>query len=261
MAAAGAGGENDMDPNATRQDVQGQANSQVGSDTVDQLLSRVDYRLAITSEQREAIFRLRDQAYRRAGMISATGSETVCDRYDDAVNAYIFGLYIDDELASSIRIHVASRVHRDFPSLEVFPDILKPELDAGKVIVDTTHFVADECLSRRNRGLPYATLRLGWLAAGYFSADHFLAAVTRKHQAFFRRTFCHRLICGSRPAPGLATSISLMTTCSAIVADPVQRRFPFFRSTFFERRHLFGRSGANAKQPQPIDAPLIPMRV
>jgi N-acyl-L-homoserine lactone synthetase len=249
-----------MDPEATRQAVKDQADSRIGfSDTVAQLLSSVDYRLALSTEQREAIFRLRYRAYRRAGMIPANGTETVCDLYDDTDNAYILGLYIDDQLASSIRIHVASKAYRDFPSLEVFPDILEPELDAGKVIVDTTHFVADERLSRRNRGLPYATLRAGWLAAGYFRADHFLAAVTRKHQAFFRRTFCHRLICGSRPAPGLATSISLMTTCCATVADPVQRRFPFFRSTFFERRNLFECSGANARQRQPIDAPLIPV--
>ena len=72
----------------------------------------------------------------------------------------LFGLYIDGELASSVRIHVGSKEHPDFPSFHVFPEALQPQLDTGKVIIDTTRFVADEKLSRLHRGLPYATLRL-----------------------------------------------------------------------------------------------------
>ena len=60
--------------------------------------------------------------------------------------AILFGFYIDGELASSIRVHVASKEYPDFTSLEVFSDFLQPELDAGKVIVDATRFVTDENL-------------------------------------------------------------------------------------------------------------------
>jgi hypothetical protein len=73
---------------------------------------------------------------------------TFSDAYDETGNVYLFGLYIDDELASSIRIHVASKEHPDFPGLEVFPDFLQPELDAGKVMIDSTRFVTDENLAR-----------------------------------------------------------------------------------------------------------------
>jgi len=38
---------------------------------------------------------------------------------------------------------VASPENPDAPSVAVFPDLLKPELNDGKVIVDPTRFVAD----------------------------------------------------------------------------------------------------------------------
>jgi hypothetical protein len=209
------------------------------SDRVAELLDRVDCRLVDRDEDREAIYRLRYQAYLREGAISPNLSGKFSDAYDDMENARIFGLYIDDELASSIRIHVTSPEQSDFPSRSVFSDLLDPELDAGKVIVDPTRFVTDKRLSQLYPGLPYATLRLCWLAAEHFHAEHFLVAIRAEHQAFYRRTFLHRLICDARPYPLLAKPISLMTVDFQSVADRVHQRYPFFRSTYFERRMLF----------------------
>jgi N-acyl-L-homoserine lactone synthetase len=219
------------------------------SDRVENLLDRIDCRLADAGEQREAISRLRYQAYLRDGGILPNSSRTFSDPFDETGNVYLFGMYIDGELASSIRIHVASKEHPDFPSLEVFPDILQPEIDAGKVIVDSTRFVADERLSRIHRALPYVTLRLGGMAAHHFHADHLLAAVRAEHQAFYRRIFRHRLICEPRPYPGLAKPISLMVADYQKFVGQVHRQYPFFRSTFFERRMLFERNPTAARQP------------
>lgn len=216
------------------------------SDRIARLLDRIDYRLAHSAEEREAIFRLRYEAYRREGGIFPNCSRSFSDRYDETDNAYLFGVYIDDRLASSIRIHVASKEHPDCVSLEAFGDILQPELDAGKVIVDPTRFVTDDNLARLYRALPYATLRLCGMAANHFRADHLLAAVRVEHQAFYRRIFHPRLICGPRPYPGLAKPLSLMTIHYPTIEDEVYRRYPFFRSTFFERRMLFGRIDGSA---------------
>jgi N-acyl-L-homoserine lactone synthetase len=215
---------------------------QVGfSDRVAELLNRIDCRRIVSGEDREAVARLRYQAYLREGAISPNFTKTFSDSYDDSKNAWIFGLYIDDELASSIRIHVASEDEPVFPSLEVFADLLEPELKAGKTIVDPTRFVTDPRLSRLYPGLPYVTLRLCWLAAEYFSAEHFIVAVRAEHQAYYKRVFNHRSICGPRPYPLLKKPITLMTVQQPVVADQVHRRYPFFRSTFFERRMLFER--------------------
>lgn len=212
------------------------------SNRVAELLDRLDIRLADTPEEREPIFRLRYQAYLREGAISPHATGTFTDSYDDLPNARIFGLYLDGELASSIRIHVTSPECADFPSYHVFEDLLDPELAAGRVIVDPTRFVTNKVLSQLNPGLPYATLRLCWLAAEHFRAEHFLVAIRTEHQAFYRRTFHHRLICDARPYPLLAKPISLMTVNVAQVAEQVYQRYPFFRSTYFERRMLFERN-------------------
>jgi hypothetical protein len=224
------------------------------SDSVARLLDRMDCRPADTTVEREAISRLRYQAYLREGAIPPNASRAFSDPYDDTENAYVFGLYIDGELASSIRLHVATREHSDFPSLAVFRDILQPEVDAGKVIIDPTRFVVDETLSRLHRGLPYATLRVGWMASAYFASDLTLAAVRPEHQAFYRRTFGHRVICGPRPYPHLAKPISLMTMHYPSVADQVHRRLPFLRSTLFERRMLFERHRTQPAFGQPARA-------
>lgn len=221
------------------------------SEAISWLLDRIDFRRADTAEERDAISRLRYEAYLREGAIAINSTGMFSDPYDETDNVYLFGLYIDGQLASSIRMHVATSEHSDFPSLHVFPEILQPYLDAGKVVVDTTRFVADETLSRRYRGLAYATLRLGWLTAAYFNSDYCLAAVRTEHQAFYRRAFSHRLIGEPRPYPHLEKPICLMAIHYPSVADDVHRRYPFFRSTLFERRMLFERSAAPTSHESP----------
>jgi len=211
------------------------------SDSLMRLLDRLDCRHPDSGEARQAIFRLRYQAYRRAGAIEPHISKSFSDPYDEMANAYLFGVYLDDELASSIRIHVVSKNHPRSPSVDAFRDILQPEIDAGKTIVDPSRFVTDEKLSRLHRGLPYITTRLCWLAARYFRAEHLLAAVRAEHQAFYRRVFNHRMICGPRAYPGLTKPLCLMTTHHPTAAEGVHRRYPFFRSSFSERRLLFER--------------------
>jgi hypothetical protein len=221
------------------------------TDRVAALLEKIDCRRAETAEERTAIFRLRYQAYLRERAILPNSSGLFSDRYDDTDNVYLFGLYIDGELASSIRINVGSRERPYFPSLESFGDVLQPKLDAGKVIIDATRFVADEGLSRRYRGLPYATVRLNWLAAGYFSNGYSLAAVRPEHAPFYRRTFGLRQICEPRPFLNLIKPLCLLASEYETVADYVHNRYPFFRSTFFERRMLFERDQVAPAHPSP----------
>jgi hypothetical protein len=212
------------------------------SDRLAELAAKVEFRRADTDEEREAIFRLRYKAYSREGAISANSSERFTDDDDEADNAYLMGLYIDGELATSLRLHIASKQgNADCPSLHVFPDILQPLLDAGKVLVDTTRFVANERLSHLYRGLPYVTIRLCVVAGEYFGGDHLLAAVRTEHQAFYKRAFGSVVLCESRPYPQLLKPISLTTVHFPTAGDELYRRYPFYRSTIFERRKLFER--------------------
>jgi len=223
-------------------------------DDIARLADRIDYRIADSDERREAIFRLRHQAYVRDGTILPIASGEFSDRYDETGNFYLFGLHIDDELASSVRLHVPSRESPNSPSLEVFADVLQPEVNAGKVIIDAAHFVADENAARLHRGIPYATFRLCILAARYFNADYVLAALSANHQAFYMRAFNYQLICEPRPYPLLAKPLGLMGVNFPSQADQLDRRYPFFRSPFFERRMLFERP-LGSLQPKAKHAP------
>lgn len=213
-------------------------------DRVAALVERADYRLADTPALREAVYKLRYKAYLREGAIEANPSEAFSDALDGLANALIFGVYVDGELASSIRLHIASRSQPDLPAMNVFADLLEPEIAAGKVIVDPTRFVADRAASRQHPELCYVTTRLAWLASEYYAANYLLATVRAEHQAFYRRTFGHKVICEPRHYPSLTKPISMMALDFPHNRERVLRRYPFFRSSVFERRMLFGTKAA-----------------
>ena len=210
------------------------------SERVALLLARSDCSLATSAEQREAIIRLRYEAGMRERAISGRGPLTFLDRYDETGNGYLFGLYVDDELASSIRVHIASKEHNQFPSLEVFADILQPKLDADKIIIDSTRFVADEYLAQLNRELPYVTFRVCMLAAQHFNADYVIVAASAQHQEFYRRAFNYLPVSQPRPVAYLAAPVRLMMLNYSTAVDELYRRYPFLRSTEAERCKLFG---------------------
>ena len=215
-------------------------------DRVMKLLNRVDYRRIETPEERDAVFRLRYQAYMREGAIAPNASEKFSDSLDDSANVWIFGVYLEGKLASSIRLHIASPACGELPALNVFSDILAPQIAAGRIIIDPTRFVADRELSRRYPELCYVTTRLAWLASEYFEADVLLATVRGEHQAFYRRTFGHQAICPPRHYPSLTKPICLMVLEYAAARLAVPQRYPFFHSTHFERRMLFAREDVPA---------------
>jgi N-acyl-L-homoserine lactone synthetase len=211
------------------------------SDKLLDLLENADFRRADTDDEREAIFRLRYDAYVAEGNISPTFAHRFTDPYDETGNAWIFGIHLDGRLVSSIRLHVANKDFPDMPSLNVFPDFLERELEAGKIIIDPTRHAVDRVAMHQYPHLVYLTMRLGWAAAEYFQAETVLAAVRSEHQAFYKRVFGHRLVCPARPYPLLAKPISLMMLDYFEQRDRVNRRQPFFRTSFFERRMLFER--------------------
>jgi hypothetical protein len=211
-----------------------------------ELLDQVDYRLVETEAEKDAIYRLRYRAYLNEGAIEPNRDRKVTDRFDDMPNSWIFGVYFDGVLASSIRISVASPENPDTPSVAVFPDLLGPELNEGKIMIDPTRFVADPAREQRFPELPYMTLRLAYVACGFFNADLGLATVRAEHQAFYRRVFMHKPLTPVREYPGLVKPICLMAVDYPAMRDKVFARFPYLRSSYFERRMLFERSSDRA---------------
>src|SRR3954469_1586318 len=207
------------------------------------LLDQVDYRVAETPEQKEEIYRLRYRAYLREGAIQPSADGRVIDQFEDAPNAWTFGVYFQGELYSSIRVSVLTSDWRMSPSIALFGDVLHPRLDKGLVFVDSTRFVADPEKARIFPELPYVTVRLGSMAGVHFNADYGLAMVRPEHQAFYRRVFLQETWCEPRLHLGLVKPVGLMAAHLPTVRERVLARYPFLRSSAFERRMLFERPG------------------
>jgi hypothetical protein len=212
-------------------------------------MDQVDYRLAQTPEEKEEIYNLRYRAYLREGAIRPSADERVIDQFDDAPNAWTFGVYFQGALHSSIRVSVLTSEWRMSPSVELFGDVLHPELDKGLVFIDSTRFVADPEKARSFPELPYVTVRLGSMAGVHFHADYGLAIIRPEHQAFYRRVFLQETWCEPRLYPGLVKPVGLMAAHLPTVREKVLVRYPFLRSSAFERRMLFQRKGERYSSP------------
>jgi hypothetical protein len=210
------------------------------------LSDRVSCRLAETEADREEIYRLRYRAYALEGAIAPRDEQRLTDKFDTLPNSWLFGLYVDGALASSIRISVASKQQPLTPAVETFGDLLEPEVAQGKVIVDPNRFVADPDSRSKIPELPYLTVRLGYVACAHFDADIGTATVRAEHRAFYRRVFLLEPRCMPRPYPTLLKPLCLMAADADAVREKIFQRYPYFRSTPAEREALFGRSNAAA---------------
>ena len=216
------------------------------------LLDQVDYRLAETPLEKEAIYNLRYRAYLREGAVKESPEQRVTVQYDDLPNSWTFGVFVGGELYSSVRISVLTSEWRESCSAEAFGEILMPRLDRGEVIIDPARFVADPDKVKRFPELPYVTLRLAYMACDYFNADLGLAIVRAEHQAFYRRVFLHETIAEPRFFPGLLKPVGLMAANFPAMRDKVFERYPMMRSTAFERRKLFERPGERRSAPDRV---------
>ena len=208
-----------------------------------------DFRVAWGYVDREEIYRLRYEAYIREGTINANPSKLFHDDYDEFDNCFVFGLFLDDQLVSSVRLHVISPKNRYGPALDVFPDIVSPMVDRGMTLIDPTRFVVDCEAAKHYKVLPYLTLKAACMAIRHFSADYCLATVRKEHCAFYRKVFQAHLMCEPRPYPTLNQPICLMRTDIADVWDAVMEKYPIFVSTEEERFRAFEQSRLLGGEP------------
>jgi hypothetical protein len=221
-----------------------------------ELIDQVEYRLAVTEVEKEEIYNLRYRAYLQEGAIEPRADQRLADRFDDLPNSWIFGVYLDGELRSSLRVSVATPDNDQTPAVDAFRDLLGPELAKGKVIVDPNRFVADPLSRAEYPELPYLTVRLGYLACGYFNADIGTATVRAEHQAFYRRVFLQKSLCEPRPYPTLTKPLCLMAADYLSIRDKVFERFPMMRSSPLERQMLFERDSTHS--PGVVNLPEFP---
>lgn len=214
------------------------------------VLDRVSYTRVDMSAADNAVYRLRYDAYRREEFVPFNDQGVVVDDLDQTPNAMCYGVLIDGELVSSIRLHHLTAEHRQSPSMKVCPDILGPLLDAGQRFIDPSRFTADYDASLAYPALPFLTLRLAVMATIYFRADMCLALVRPEHTAFYRRVFGSEEMCDTRPYPGLTFPVQLYgARVEGSRYQSIFSRFPFFLSTETERNALFGPPPKDGREP------------
>jgi len=216
------------------------------------LLDRVEYRRVPPEDQFNPVYKLRYEAYRREDFIPINSQEMVRDEFDDLPNVHCYGVYIDDELVSSVRFHVLTAESRTSPSHSVFGDILDPILDQGHTVLDPGRFTADYEASLAYPALPYLTLRIPTIAVLYYSAKYCLNSVRPEHGAFYKRVYRSVALSEPRYYHGLSFPMVLYACDLIPIYDDLVRRYPFFRSTEEERQRMFGpagRSGLDVIRP------------
>ncbi len=212
------------------------------ADNVAALLERVEYRRCEKGEDLEAIYRLRYKAYRNHGTVPQSAERVTTDRFDDTPNCYRFGVWIDNELVSTVRLHHLTHEQPYSSVMDIFGDIISPRLERGETFINPTMFAADPYFATIYRALPYVTLRLAVVANSHFDTTSCICVIRDDHTAFYKRVFGAVQVGEPRPHPSFTVNVMLYDSPCAINMQPTLDRFPFFRSTALERRLLFGQS-------------------
>jgi len=216
------------------------------------LLERVEYRRCDKGEDLEDIYRLRYKAYRSNDMVPDDARHAISDELDETPNAYRFGIYVDQHLLSTMRIHHVTSDHPKSPSSKAFGDIVLPMLDAGNTFVCMSRFASDPEWTRVYPQLAYVTLRLAGMACFYFRASYGLSTVREDHAGFYRRIYYSEQISEARSYPGVFNKVILFRTNAYANEERYYARFPFFHSTPMERRLLFQTPGVGELAPLTI---------
>lgn len=214
------------------------------SDTMADILDKVSYRRVSAEHVNDPVYRLRYEAYRRENFIPINSQMVLEDDWDKAPNARCYGVYIGDQLVSSVRIHHVASTESVSPSRTLWPEVLTPILEQGKSYIDPTRFTADHEASLAYPLLPFITLRIAVMASDHYDVDYCVGAVRQEHGAFYRRVFRSALMGEERHFNGLRFPMYLYVADRAILRG-LYGRYPVFRSTPEERTALFDATGEN----------------
>ncbi|MGP2491489.1 N-acyl amino acid synthase FeeM domain-containing protein [Mesorhizobium sp. PUT5] len=218
------------------------------------VLERVEYRRCESGEDLEAVFRLRYKAFHTHGLLDTIAEQKLSDHLDDAANCYCFGVFMDGDLVSTVRLHHLTAATPLAPIMTVFGDRLLPRLARGQTFIDPSRLAIDPQMSALNRALPYVTLRLAVIANTYFNATSCISMIREEHTAFYHRIFGSVQVGEPRLYPPFTMPIYFYESVCAQNMAPTLERFPFFHSTATERRMLF----AKARHGEPAPLTILP---
>jgi hypothetical protein len=215
-------------------------------------LEKIEYRRCETGEDFEAIRRLRYDAFVPAGIIEPNPSRLYCDDYENAPNAFTFGVYFEGRLASTLRIHYITREEPIGPAMRMFSDRIQPYLDRGETFIHPCQFAALPEVTSLALAVPYLTMRLTVVGNSYFKSTKCVGVIREEHAAFYERIFEAKRASEPRRFPYFIPSLSLFMSDRETSSERILARFPFLRSSPVEQRMLFHRPAFGEQTPLTI---------
>ncbi|MCY0148384.1 acetyltransferase [Hoeflea sp. G2-23] len=201
-------------------------------------LENVEYRRIDNADDLEDIARIRQKAFSMVGLAPQDGTMLI-DDLDFKPNAHVLGIFFDEQLVSTIRVHHVTAAHPDSVAVSHFPDVMNPLLEAGQTFIDPVRFAADPEIVREYPALPYLTLRVATMATDYFKTDFCLSVIKPNHRAFYKRIFNSRPLVEPRYFEKYDSNIELHASNANVELQRIYDRFPFFNSQPFERKLMF----------------------
>ncbi|MBU4528196.1 MAG: hypothetical protein KUA43_20485 [Hoeflea sp.] len=202
------------------------------------LLESIEYRRIDNADDLEDVARIRYKAFSMVGLAPQNGSLLI-DELDFKPNAHVMGIFFDEQLVSTIRVHHVTGAQRDSVAVAHFPDVMNPLLDAGKSFIDPVRFAADPEIMREYPALPYLTLRVATMATVYFDVDYCLSVIKPNHRAFYKRVFQSIELTQPRYFERYNSNIELHAANADELKRTLFKRFPFFDSQPYERKLMF----------------------
>lgn len=165
--------------------------------------------LARTPSQREAIYRLRYEAYHDVGHVGESREASLSDEYDFEPGSCIYGVTMGGHLVSTIRLGVLSSDDKASITYEVFKDYLDPIIEGGERIAHGSRLAVRCADSALRRCIVLYTLSLTAAFATSERAGRGAIIVRDSHVPFYQRCGFN-LVSGPRNYHETSTPLSLM---------------------------------------------------
>lgn len=213
------------------------------------LLERIEYRRCESGEDIEAVRRLRYDSFVSSGLLGEGAEKSYDDGLDGAGDVYIFGVYFDEVLTSTLRIHHLTAETPIGPAMRMFPEKMAPYLERGESFVQPSLFASTADASSLALAMPYLTMRLTFVAESYFKSTKCVGVIRSEHAAFYHRIFEAEQVGEFTTFPYYGRKLGLFMADRATSYDRVGRRYPFLLSTPLEQRLLFGEQKQDGRFP------------
>lgn len=211
------------------------------SSSIFSLMERVEYRRIQSAEDFQSVGELRELSYSSKQFIDLKSFGALIDEEDFSEHCYVIGVFIDEQLVSTIRLHLVTPDDRHGPTFEYFPEVASEILDAGNSYVDPSRFASDPLMLWQYPTIPLLTLRPAAMASIYFNVDRCLSCVRADSTSFYKRSFGSSELASARDIEGFTVPLAVMGAKIADIRERLETRFPFFKSQPYEQRMMFGK--------------------